>query len=89
MRRLIVFVLGGVLLTASPARAATCVEGLIMLEKTLRKMDLNDDEFNIVTDLMFKAKVEADRGNMQKCVFIVGDIIRVVFLRDGQKESRF
>jgi hypothetical protein len=89
MRRLIVLLLGGVLLTAPPARAATCVEGLIMLEKTLRKMELNDEEFNIVTDLMFKAKVESDRGNMQKCVFIVGDIIRVIFLRNGQKESRF
>jgi hypothetical protein len=89
MRKLIVLVLGGVLATASPAPAATCVEGLIMLEKTLRKMELNDEEFTIVTDLMFKAKVEADRGNMQKCVFIVGDIIRVVFLQNGQKESRF
>lgn len=89
MRRLIVFLLGALLLAAPPAQATSCVEGLTMLEKTLSNMELNDEEFTIVTDLMFKAKVEADRGNVQKCVFIVGDIIRVVFLRNGQKESRF
>lgn len=89
MRRLIVFLLGALLLAAPPAQATSCVEGLAMLEKTLSNMELNDEEFTIVTDLMFKAKVEAERGNVQKCVFIVGDIIRVVFLRNGQKESRF
>lgn len=89
MRRLVIFLLGGVLLASPPAQAATCAEGLIMLEKTLRKMDLNDEEFNIVTDLMFKAKVEADRGNTQKCVYIVGDIIKLVFVRNGEKPSRF
>ena len=82
MRRgLASLLLGGVLIASAPAQAATCTEGLIMLEKTLRKLELNDDEFTIVTDLMFKAKVEADRGNLQKCVYIVGDIIKVVFLK--------
>lgn len=80
-RRLCAAVIGGLLMATAPGQAATCVEGLIMLEKTLRKVDLKDDEFNIVTELMFRAKVEADRGNMQKCVYIVGDIIRLVFLQ--------
>ena len=73
---------------ALPAHAATCTEGLIMLDKTLRTVKLDDEEFGIVTDLMFKAKVEADRGNMAKCVYIVGDIIRLVFLPNGPAGSR-
>jgi hypothetical protein len=89
MLRLIVVLLGIVLVAVPPAQATSCAEGLIMLEKTLRTMDLNDEEFNIATDLMFKAKVEADRGNMQKCVYIVGDIIKLVFIQNGRKESRF
>lgn len=89
MRRLIAFLLGATLLATPPAQAASCVEGLAMLEKTLSDMQLNDEEFTIVTDLMFKAKVEAGRGNLQKCVYIVGDIIRVVFVRNGRKESGF
>ena len=72
------------LVMSAPARAATCSEGLIMLEKTLRKIALNDEQFTIVTDLMFKAKVEADRGNPHKCVYIVGDIIKLVFLKNAQ-----
>jgi hypothetical protein len=71
-----------------PARAASCTEGLIMLDKTLRTIELDDEEFGVVTDLMFKAKVEADRGNMQKCVYIVGDIIRLVFLPNGRARQR-
>jgi hypothetical protein len=72
------------LLMYAPAQAATCSEGLIMLEKTLRKIALNDEQFTIVTDLMFKAKVEADRVNTQKCVYIFGDIIKLVFLKTDQ-----
>ena len=82
LRHLIPILIGAFLVAPSPAQAATCVEGLIMLEKTLRRMPLNDEQFEIVTDLMFKAKVEADRGNMQKCVYIAGDIIKLVFLVD-------
>jgi len=37
---------------------------------------------------MFKAKVEADRGNTQQCVYIVGDIIRLVFLQGNQAAAR-
>jgi hypothetical protein len=55
-----------------------------MLENTLREMPLNDQESVIVTDLMFKAKLEADRGNAQKCVYIVGDIIKLVFLKNSR-----
>jgi hypothetical protein len=82
MHKLIAMLVSASLLVMAPAQAATCVEGLIMLEKTVRKMDLNDEEFNLVTDLMFKAKVEADRGNMHKCVYIVGDIIRLLFVQN-------
>jgi hypothetical protein len=64
------------------ANCATCVEGLIMLEKTLRQVQLSDEEYDKVADLMFKAKVEADRGHSQTCVFIVGDIIRLVFMSE-------
>jgi hypothetical protein len=71
-----------VLSMQAPARAATCTEGLIMLEQTLRKVALNDEQFTIVTDLMFKAKIEADRGNTHKCVYIVEDIIKLVFLKN-------
>jgi hypothetical protein len=83
-RALASLVIGGVLIASVPAQAATCTEGLIMLEKTLRSLSLNDDEFTIVTDLMFKAKIEADRGNTQKCVYIVSDIIKLVFLKEKQ-----
>jgi hypothetical protein len=76
------------MLTSMPAQAATCAEGLIMLDKTLRKLKLNDDEFSTVSDMMFKAKVEADRGNTQQCVYIVGDIIRLVFLQGNQAAAR-
>jgi hypothetical protein len=89
MLRLVVFLLGGVLIAAPPAGAASCAEGLAMLEQTLSKTQLNDEELAIVTDLMFKAKVEADRGNTQKCVYIVGDIIKLVFVKNGEKPSRF
>jgi hypothetical protein len=77
-----------VMVLATPAQAATCTEGLIMLDKTLRKMSLGDDEFDAVTDLMLKAKVEADRGNTEKCVYIVGDIIRLVFLHNARPSQR-
>jgi hypothetical protein len=88
MSRPIAALIACIMLAVSPARAATCTEGLIMLDKTLRKLDLGDEEFTIVTDLMFKAKVEADRGNMQKCVYIVGDIIRLVFLQKQMTTER-
>ena len=78
------FLLGSVLLAVTPVQAASCVEGLVMLEKTLRKLELADEEFDLVTDLMFKAKIEADRGNAQKCVYIVADIIKLVFLKETQ-----
>jgi hypothetical protein len=76
------------IMVALPGHAATCTEGLIMLDKTLRTIQLEDEEFGIVSDLMFKAKVEADRGNMQTCVYIVGDIIRLVFLPNGPTGRR-
>jgi hypothetical protein len=48
----------------------------------LVRVNLSNEEFVIVTDLLFKAKLEADRGNTQKCVYILGDVIRLVFLRE-------
>jgi hypothetical protein len=88
MRKLIAPIVACMMLAPMSATAATCTEGLIMLDKTLRKIELDDEEFSIVTDLMFKAKVEADRGNMQKCVYIVGDVIRLVFLQRNQAGGR-
>ncbi len=88
MRTSIAALAACIMLAVSPVGAATCTEGLIMLDKTLRKLDLDDEEFTIVTDLMLKAKVEADRGNVQKCVYIVGDIIRLVFLQKEMTTER-
>ncbi len=64
-RRLRPLVFGAMCMAALPAHAATCVEGLAMLENTLRGVTLNEEERGIVTDLMFKARVEANRGNPQ------------------------
>jgi hypothetical protein len=72
--------MGFLLVTGGPVHAATCVEGLVMLEKTLRQIQLSDEEYDKVADLMFKAKVAADRGHSQTCTYIVSDIIRLVFM---------
>jgi hypothetical protein len=74
--------MGWLLVMSGRPHAATCVEGLIMLEKTLRQVQLSDEEYDKVADLMFKAKVEADRGHSQTCVYIVSDIIRLVFMNE-------
>ena len=82
MRKLIALLVACFTLAAMPAQAQDCAEGLKMLNKTLVRVNLSNEEFVIVTDLLFKAKLEADRGNTQKCVYILGDVIRLVFLRE-------
>ncbi|MDX2264120.1 MAG: hypothetical protein NW215_04030 [Hyphomicrobiales bacterium] len=63
-------------------QAATCAEGLIMLQNTLSKVGLSEDEQIDAQDLMFQAKVEYDRGNAQVCKYIVADVIRFFVLKE-------
>jgi len=81
MRKLIAQLAACFVLAAMPAQDQDCAEGLKMLNNTLVRVNLSNEEFVIVTDLLFKAKLEAERGNTQKCVYILGDVIRLVFLR--------
>jgi hypothetical protein len=59
----------------------TCAEALIYLQKTVRGLDLNDDELDEIDDLILKAKLEYDDGRARSCKVIVGNILLVYVLK--------
>lgn len=85
--KLIVLGLSLMLAGSQAVLAATCAEGLIMLQNTVRHAGLTEDDMFKVEDLMFQAKVEYDQGNSKLCKYIVADIIRHYLLDKQPSEG--
>jgi hypothetical protein len=71
---------------AESTEPVTCAEALIYLQKTVRGLDLSDDDLDAIDELIFKAKLEYDNGRARSCKTIVGNILLVYVLKKGAGE---
>jgi hypothetical protein len=66
---------------AQNTEPVTCAEALIYLQKTVRGLELSDDDLDAIDEQILKAKLEYDNGRIRTCKVIVGNILLVYVLK--------
>ena len=66
---------------AGPARAASCAEGVQIVEQMTGALDLSEAEWSKVKALIAKAKTEDQQGRERFCKIIMADVIRFFLVR--------
>ena len=66
---------------AGPAHAATCAEGLQVIEQMSRTLDLSEAEQLTVQALVAKAKIEDRQGRERNCKINLADAIRFFLIK--------
>ena len=77
------FIYGLVLFAAfgSPARAATCAEGMQIVEQISKSLDLSQAERLNIEALITKAKTEDRQGRERNCKVILAGAIRFFLVK--------
>ncbi len=66
---------------ASPARAVTCAEGMLVIGEMSKVLDLSDFERSNIDALITKAKIEDEQGRQRNCKIILADAIRFFLIK--------
>ncbi len=66
---------------ASPARAASCAEGVQIVEQMTGTLDLSEAERSRIKALVAKAKTEDREGRERSCKIILAGAIRFFLVR--------
>jgi len=66
---------------ASPARAATCAEGVQVIEQMSKALDLPEAERSNIQALIAKAKIEDQQGHQRNCKIILAGAIRFFLIK--------
>ena len=66
---------------ASPARAASCAEGVQIVEQMTGALDLSEAERSKIKALIAKAKTEDREGRERSCKLILAGAIRFFLIR--------
>ena len=66
---------------AGPARAASCTEGVQIVEQMTDALDLSDAERTRVKALIAKAKTEDQQGRERACKIVVAGAIRFFLIK--------
>lgn len=65
----------------TPARAATCTEGMQVIEQMSKILELTDLELANIQALITKAKIELEKGHERTCKIILADAIRFFLIK--------
>ncbi len=65
----------------TPARAATCQEGMQVIEQMSKILELTDLELSNIEALITKAKLESEQGRERNCKIILADAIRFFLIK--------
>ena len=63
------------------ARAVTCAEGMLVIDKMSKVLDLSDLERSNIDALITKARIEAEQGRQRNCKIILADAIRFFLIK--------
>jgi hypothetical protein len=66
---------------ATPARAVTCAEGVLVIDEMARILDLSKNEQANIDALITKAKIEDEQGRQRNCKIILADAIRYFLIK--------
>jgi hypothetical protein len=66
---------------AGPARAASCAEGVQIVEQITGTLDLSESERSKIRALIAKAKTEDQQGHERACKIIMAGAIRFFLVR--------
>jgi hypothetical protein len=77
----LVYALAIVAALSGPARAVTCAEGMVVIDKMSKVLELNDLERSNIDALIVKAKIEAEQGRQRNCKIILADAIRFFLIK--------
>ncbi|MGA9765435.1 MAG: hypothetical protein WBQ49_12275 [Rhodomicrobium sp.] len=66
---------------ASPAGAATCAEGVQVVEQMSKALDLPEAERSNIQALIAKAKIEDRQGHQRNCKIILAGAIRFFLIK--------
>ncbi len=66
---------------ASPASAATCAEGVQVIEQMSKALDLPEAERSNIQALIAKAMIEDQQGHQRNCKIILAGAIRFFLMK--------
>jgi hypothetical protein len=66
---------------AAPASAATCAEGMQVIDEMAKIMELSQSEQANIEALITKAKFEEQQGRQRNCKIILADAIRYFLIK--------
>jgi hypothetical protein len=66
---------------AAPASAATCAEGIRVIDDMAKKLELSKSDQANIAALITKAKIEEKEGRQRNCKIIVADAIRYFLVK--------
>jgi hypothetical protein len=65
----------------TPARAASCDEGIQVIDQMSKILELSDLEQANIEALVTKAKLEEEQGRQRNCKIILADAIRFFLIK--------
>ncbi len=68
-------------LATVPAHAATCGEGMTVIEQMAKILELSQLEQSNIEALVTKAKLEGEQGKERNCKIILADAIRFFLIK--------
>lgn len=72
-------------LWSAPVSAATCAQGMTMVENSIDTFKLDESERYKAELLLRTAIIAEELGQERKCKIILGDIIQYYFLKEAPK----
>ncbi|MBT3069454.1 hypothetical protein KKP04_01035 [Rhodomicrobium sp. Az07] len=66
---------------ASPARAATCSDGMVVIDQMTQILQLSETEQTNISALLSRARLEDERGHQRSCKVILADAIRFFLIK--------
>lgn len=83
MKHIAILAIACILLTGR-SYAASCGDGLVMLERTLPYAELTINDRKIAHNMLAKARNENSQGHERECRLLAGEIVKVFILKQPE-----